>query len=255
MPADYAGISCNIHEIQKIAKENNLILIQDSAESIGSSVNGKKTGSFADATIFSFAGNKILTTGEGGAIVTNSKEIFEKIRLLRSHGRIDGVGYFENPETAQYVQLGYNWRMSSITAALGISQLEKLDKMIKMRQDNAKFISSKLSKLSQIILPTVPKGHEHTYQFYSIRLLDKSVRDGLKNYLSKKRIMTKIYFNPIHLTPFYQKRFSLRKGFLPNTEAISEQILSLPLYPNMTNEEKNYLIDSIYEFFESIKLV
>ena len=141
MPMDYGGMSCQINEIKKIAEQNNLILIEDAAESLGSSVKGKKTGSIADSSIFSFCGNKVLTTGEGGAVVTNSKEVYEKIKLIRSHGRLDKKSYFENPSMANYLQLGYNWRMSSMTAALGISQLHKLDKIIKMRQNNAVYIS------------------------------------------------------------------------------------------------------------------
>ena len=131
MPMDYGGMSCNISEISQIAKENNLLLIEDAAESLGSTINGKKVGTISDSAIFSFCGNKVLTTGEGGAIVTNSEEIFKKVSLIRSHGRVDTSNYFDNPNLSDYVGLGYNWRMSSITAALGISQLQKLDKIIK----------------------------------------------------------------------------------------------------------------------------
>ena len=146
IPMDYGGTSCKIFEIEEIAKKNNLVLIEDAAESLGSSVKGKKVGTVGDAAIFSFCGNKVLTTGEGGAVVTDSKEVYEKIKLIRSHGRMDSTSYFENPNPAQYSMPGFNWRMSSITASLGISQLQKLDKIIQMRKDNASYISSRLSK-------------------------------------------------------------------------------------------------------------
>jgi len=252
VPMDYGGLSCRIFDIQNVAKTNNLILIDDAAEALGSKVNGKKVGSIADSSIFSFCGNKVLTTGEGGAVVTNSKEIFNKIKLIRSHGRVDDTSYFDDPSESQYTGLGYNWRMSTLTAALGISQLAKLDKLIKMRQENAKYISTRISKFSQINVPQVPEGYEHIYQMYTIQLPDKKTRDSLQKFLLDKRIFCKVYFKPIHLTSFYMKEFKTKPGMLPETEGIAEQVLTLPLYPNMTIEEKNYLIESIAEFFESI---
>ena len=141
--------------------------------------------------------------------------------------------------------------MSSITAALGISQISKLDKIIKMRQDNAKYISKSLSKFSEIITPSSDKGSEHIYQMYTIRLSSKEIRDKLHDFLTEKSIFSKIYFSPIHLTDFYRNKFGMKENSLPFTEMISEQILTLPLYPNMTSEEKIYLTESVSEFFES----
>ena len=251
VPMDYGGLSCKILELKKIAHENNLMLIEDGAEALGSSVDGKKTGSIADITIFSFCGNKVLTTGEGGAITTNSKNLYEKIKSIRSHGRIDKTSYFSNPEESQYVSLGYNWRMSSITASLGISQLEKLDKIINMRKKNANFISSNLLKLSkEIRLPYSSKKYENIFQMYTIMLNDQETRDKLHKFLLDKKIFSKVYFYPIHLTKFYQEKFGSNNN-LPVTIDISKKVLTLPLFPNMTQEEKNYLINSIFEYFES----
>lgn len=253
VPMDYGGLSCKILEIQKIVKDHNLLLIEDAAESLGASVNGKKVGSIADSSIFSFCGNKVLTTGEGGAVVTNSREINEKIKLIRSHGRVDNIRYFDNPLDASYTTIGYNWRMSSLTATLGISQIGKLDKIIKMRQDNANYISSKLSKYSEIQVPKPPSGYEHIYQMFTIKLPEKKIRDDLHRHLIKKRIFSKVYFNPIHLNSFYMENFGTKKDSLPITEKLSQQILTLPIYPNMTQEEKEYLTTSIFEYFESNK--
>ena len=252
LPMDYAGMSCNIFDIKIIAEENNLILIEDAAEGLGSSIKGKKTGSISDSAIFSFCGNKVLTTGEGGAVVTNSKEIYEKIKLIRSHGRLDSISYFDNPDSSKYNMLGYNWRMSSLTASLGISQLQKLDKIIKMRQENAKYISNKLSKCKEIRLPIPPNGYEHIYQMYSIRVQNQKIRDGLQKYLLEKQIFSKVYFKPIHKMEFYKNQKKNTKEFLPITEKISNTILTIPLYPNMTIEEKDYLTNSILEFFEDV---
>ncbi len=252
VPMDYGGLSCKIFEIMDIAKKNNLILIEDAAEALGSSVKGKKVGSVSDCSIFSFCGNKVLTTGEGGAVVTNSKIVYERIKKIRSHGRTDKKNYFDNPLASKYAELGYNWRMSSITASLGISQIGKLDKIIKKRQDNAKFLSSRLSKFSQIKVPAPSEDYNHIYQMYTIKLKNKKTRNKLHKFLIKKQIFSKVYFHPIHLTTFYMQKFKTKKGLLPVTEKISDQVLTLPLYPNMTLEEKNYLIHSISEFFESM---
>jgi perosamine synthetase len=248
LPMDYGGMSSKIFDIKKIAQENNLHLIEDAAEGLGSSINGKKVGSISETAIFSFCGNKVMTTGEGGAVVTKSKKIAEKIKLIRSHGRLDKINYFNNPSQSNYFGLGYNWRMSSITAALGISQLHKLDKLIQMRKDHATYLSSRLQKHSQLQPPKIPESHEHIYQMYTVRLNTKKIRDDLQKYLLEHGIFCKVYFQPIHLTEFYKQNFGAQ--VLPNTLHVSDTVLTLPLYPNMTTEEKNYIIDTTNEFFE-----
>ena len=249
MPMDFGGLSCKINEIKQIVDEKNLILVEDGAESLGSSANNKKTGTSSDATIFSFCGNKVITTGEGGAVATNSKEVYDKINLIRSHGRQDNSNYFNNPEVSQYVDVGFNWRMSSITAALGISQLQKLDKLIKMRQEHANYITNRISKHKEIKPPFSNNEYENIFQMYTITLNNKTTRDNLHRFLLEKKIFCKIYFSPIHLTKFYQNKIGNNYS-LPNTEDISNLVLTLPLFPNMTQEEKEYLINSIDEFFE-----
>ena len=251
IPMDYGGQSCKIFEIKEKAQKNNLLLIEDAAESLGSKVKGFKVGSVSDIAIFSFCGNKVLTTGEGGAIVTNSKEKFEKIKLIRSHGRIDEGNYFSNPNIANYYDIGYNWRMSSITASLGISQLDKLEKIISKRQKNAKYISTRISKWSQIKTPISTNENENIFQMYTIRLLNKEIRNNLQKFLLEKKIFSKIYFTPIHLSKFYMEKIGTKRGDLPITEKISDQVLTLPLYPNMEQDEMDYVIESINEFFEN----
>ena len=247
---DYGGSSCDINSIKKITEENNLKLIEDAAEGLGSSINGKKVGSLSDLAIFSFCGNKVLTTGEGGAIVTNSKDVYNKIKSIRSHGRLEGISYFNNPSDAEYNGVGYNWRMSSITAGLGISQIAKLDKLIKKRQENANFISQQISKHTQI---HVPQNPENIYQMYSILLENTQLRNELQNFLLDKKIFCKIYFQPIHKMDYYVQYLKNKIISLPVTESVSQRILTLPLYPNMTHDEKQYLVDSINEFFENLK--
>ena len=250
MPIHYGGMPCKITEIKKFAKQHKLILIEDSAESIGSTIGNKKTGSFGDMSILSFAGNKVLPTGEGGAVIVNSKKIYEKLKLIRSHGRQINSNYFQTNETPNYISLGYNWRMSSMTAALGISQLSKLDKLISKRRKNAQYLSSKLDKHSKIILPFDYKNHKSIFQLFSIRVTD-NLRDNLMAFLTNKGIMSKIFFEPVHLSKFYSKNMN-KKISLPKTEKISQQVLTLPMYPSLTKGDMNFISDSIDEFMETL---
>ena len=249
MPIHYGGMPCKIIEIKKFAEQHKLTLIEDSAESIGSTIGNKKTGSFGDMSILSFAGNKVLTTGEGGAVIVNSKKTYEKLKLIRSHGRQINSNYFQTNEAPNYISLGYNWRMSSMTAALGISQLCKLDKLISKRRKNAQYLSSKLNKHSKIILPFDYKNHKSIFQLFSIRVID-NLRDDLIEFLTSKGIMSKIFFEPVHLTQFYSK--NKKKISLPTTEKISQQILTLPMYPSLTKHDMNFISDSIDEFMETL---
>jgi perosamine synthetase len=249
IPIHYAGLPCRVDEIKKITKKHKIALIEDAAESFGAKIKNKKVGTFGDLSILSFAGNKLLTTGEGGAVLTDSKSLYDKLKLIRSHGRKDLSNYFLSSDSPQYVSLGYNWRMSSISAALGISQLKKLDKLISLRQKNAKFYHNKLKKIDEIQFPNIPYDFTHVYQLYSIILPNHKVQKNLKNFLTKKGIMTKIFFDPVHKTDFYKKTIH-QKFNLPVTLTVSKQIISLPLYPTMTKNEINYVCDSILQFFK-----
>lgn len=250
IPVHYAGLPCKIDQICKIAKQAKISLIEDAAESIGATVNKKMTGTFGDLSVFSFAGNKIITTGEGGAIVTNSRKLYEKLKLIRSHGRIDKQNYFSSTMTPNYVTIGYNWRMSSMTAALGLSQLSRIEKLISLRRKNANYFFTRLNKFEDIILPREPEGYRHVYQLYSIRLHNKIMRNRMMEFLSKKGIMTKIFFSPIHLTKFYKGRRYAGTKNLEVTERVADQILSIPMFPGLKKEDLDYICDSISEFME-----
>jgi perosamine synthetase len=249
MPIHYGGLPCQIEELREIAEDHGLLLMEDAAESIGAGVGGKKVGSFGDASMLSFCGNKVITTGEGGMILTDSQEIYEKLKLLRSHGRLETENYFTSAEVMDYVVLGFNWRMSNITAALGVSQMKKLNKAIEMRRKNADYLTQKLSKIDGIVPPTAPDGYYHVYQMYTIEVeKGKEKRDALRQHLTEKGIGTKIYFEPVHLTHFYRKKFGYKEGELPTTEKLSEHVLALPMYPTLTLEEMDYTLDGIKEF-------
>lgn len=249
MPIDYGGLSCRIKGLKEIAEDHRLLLIEDAAESLGAKVDGKPVGSFGDAAMFSFCGNKVITTGEGGMIVTDEQGICERLKLIRSHGRAETEDYFTSARKMDYVMLGFNWRMSNIIAALGISQLKKLNKAISLRRKDAAYMSKRLSNISGIEVPKPPAGYFHVYQMYTVEINDgKRRRDEIKNHLTDKGIMTKVYFFPVHLTRFYRERYGFQNGELPVTEELSERVVTLPMYASMTTDEMNYVISSIKEY-------
>ena len=249
IPIHYGGLPCEINELKKISSNKNIPLIEDCAEALGTKINGKSAGIYGKISIFSFAPNKILTTGEGGAICTNSKNLFEKLKLIRSHGRELNNNYFKTNQQANYTSIGYNWRMSSITAALGNSQFNKIDKILRLRKKYARIYDQQFKKIEQITTPFVSDNEEHVYQLYTIRLENQKIRNKLQQYLTKKRIMTKIFFDPIHLSNFY-KKLGYEKNQLPVTQKISKTILSLPIFPGLKKEEISYVCNSVKEFFE-----
>lgn len=249
MPVHYGGNCCRIEEIRKIAKKHKLILIEDAAEALGAKVKNKKAGSFGDAAIFSLCAPKIITTGEGGIAVTNDRRIYEKLKLIRSHGRLEAANYFESSLPMDYIQLGFNFRISNISAALGISQLAKIEKIIKMRQKNARYLFKKLADLDNIILPQPLSGNYHIFQMFTIIVKGgKNDRDSLKKHLNGRGIMAKIYFDPIHLSHFYRAS-GYKKGNLPKTEEISAQVLTLPMYPGLSKKEIDFMASEIKKFF------
>jgi len=249
IPIDYGGCPCLIKELEHIAEKHDLILIEDAAESLGAAVDKKRAGSFGNAAILSFCSNKVITTGEGGAVVTDSAEICEKLKLIRSHGRAETANYFSSTEYMDYVTLGYNFRMSDITAALGVAQLEKIDSIIEMRRKNAEALSTRLSQIAEIELPHPPHNFFHVYQLYTIRVKSgQKRRDALLTYLAEKGIMTKVYFPPVHHTHFYKNELRYNCE-LPVTERLSQQVLTLPMYPTLTESEMSYITNEITAFF------
>lgn len=250
IPVHYGGCPCLIRELKEIARDNDLVLIEDAAEAFGGRIGGQKVGTFGDAAVFSFCSNKVITTGEGGAVVTKSKEVHEKLKLIRSHGRLESTDYFASPEYMDYVDLGYNFRMSNLTAALGVTQLKKADKLIKMRRKNAEYLTKKLSAIDGVIPPSAPKDYFHVYQMYTIRM--ERSRDDLLKHLARRGIMTKVFFHPVHLTHFYRKKLGY-KVRLPVTERVSKRVLTLPIYPSLKRGEMDYIIEAIETFFGGVQ--
>lgn len=246
IPVHYGGCPCQIRELREIADDHNLVLIEDAAEAFGALVNGKMVGSFGDSAMISFCQNKVITTGEGGALVTDSRDIYEKVKLVRSHGRLETADYFSSSECMDYVTLGYNFRLSNILASLGLAQLRKVETIIRMRTRIAEMYTFLLRTNVPAVSPVnAPNGYKHVHQLYSVRVPD---RDGLMRFLTEKGIMTKIYFPPVHLTHYYHDELGYRVS-LPVTENVANDIVSLPIYPGMPVEDVEKVVQVISEYY------
>ena len=251
LPIHYGGTPCKeIKILKEIANDHNLILIEDAAESLGSRLKNKQVGSFGHSSMFSFCQNKIITAGEGGIIVTDSKDVYQKLKLIRSHGRVENKeDYFSTIKKSDYIQVGYNYRMSSIIAALANSQFKKINKIIEMRREKAKFYDKHFLKLEDIKVPPDSKDFFNVYQMYTIQLKDNKTRNNLQKNLDKAGVMSKIYFDPVHLLTFFRKNFNYTDGYLPITEDISKKVLTLPLYPTLSDLDANYIVEIIKKSF------
>ena len=252
MPMHYGGKVCkNIEVLDEIAKDDNILLIEDNAESFGAKINNRLAGTIGHAGMLSFCQNKIITTGEGGAILTNDEEVYKKLLLIRSHGRVEqpGTNYFSNINEMDYIQIGYNFRIPTMCGALGISQLEKIDRIIELRRKVGKYYDNNLVKIPQIqILPEI-KNSTNVYQLYSVLLKNPEERNELQAYLLEKGIYTKVYFFPIHLKTFYREKFGYKKGDLPITEDLSDKIITLPFSLGFKESDQDYIINCIKDFY------
>ena len=248
---DYAGQPCNIKEIKEIADEFNLYLIEDACHAIGAEYGQKKVGNFADLTIFSFHPVKHITTGEGGAVVTDNKELYEKLSLLRTHGIDKNAMDRYGPDASwayDMKYLGRNYRITDFQAALGISQLRKLDGFIQKRNDLASIYNDYLGKIGFIRLPTVKNNVRHAWHIYTV-LSDESInRDEFFKYMRAENIGVNIHYIPSYRHSYYVNRFKINPENFPNTEDIFKRIITLPLYPKMTDDELVYICDKINNY-------
>jgi len=245
-PVDFAGQPCDYGEIKKIAKENKLLIIEDAAHALGAEYKGKKIGSFADMTILSFHPVKAISTGEGGAILTNNKNFYEKLKLFRHHGIVkkpEKGGWYYEIESP-----GYNFRITDFQCALGISQLKKINKFIKKRREIVKKYNEAFRDIKEIIIPTERDYVKSAWHIYPIQLrLEKLKVDRKKIFeeLRKKGLGVQVHYLPIHLQPFYRKKFGYKKGDFPIAESYYERAITLPLFPRMTSKEVNRAIKTI----------
>jgi perosamine synthetase len=233
------GNSADMDEIMDIAKKHNLYVIEDTAESLGTTYKGKKLGSIGDIGCFSFYGNKTMTTGEGGFCTTNNKELYEKMLILRDHGMTSKKRYWHE-------FIGYNYRMTNLQAALGVAQLERIDYFIKRKHKIGSIYNERLK--NKVYLHPEGNDYNGTYWLYSILMENENDRDNLMDFLYKNGIDTRRFFYPVHVMPPYKK---YTKEDYPVSTDISKRGINLPSGVKLNNNDVNYVCNKIIEFLDN----
>lgn len=255
VPVDFAGYPVNTEKLHALAKEYGLWVLEDACHAPGGyyiDSTGKKIncgdGQYADLSIFSFHPVKHIACGEGGMVTTNDEALYKKLLNLRTHGINKNFNAPPEGEGAWYYQmteLGYNYRIPDMLCSLGISQLSRAEENIAKRRKIAGTYSDILKDLSpNIIIPQYPEGHGfHLYVILAKRRLE------LYNFLRTKNIFCQVHYIPVHTLPYYQG-LGFKKGSMPNAEKYYEECLSLPMFPNLTAEEQQYVCDCLREFYQ-----
>jgi perosamine synthetase len=236
------GHPCDMDPIMKLAREYNLYVVEDAAEAHGAEYKGRKAGGIGDIGCFSFYANKIITTGEGGMIVTNDEEIAEKARSLKDLA-------FSKERRFLHTDLGFNYRMTNIQAAIGLAQFERMDELSERRRRNAHLYNSLLKDIEGIRLPVEKEWAKNVYWMYSILIEDVfgMSRDELMNKLEKKGIETRTFFIPMHMQPVFQNMGLFNGERYPVAEELSRKGMYLPSSSGLKEEEIKYICDAVKE--------
>jgi UDP-4-amino-4,6-dideoxy-N-acetyl-beta-L-altrosamine transaminase len=254
IPVHLAGLPCNMEQISAIAKKHGLTVIEDCSHALGAEYKGSRIGDcrHSDMCTFSFHPVKLMTTGEGGMITTNSEKIYKRLKKLRNHGITkepkEFVGRPDGPWYHEIQELGYNYRLTDIQCALGLGQLTKAERFIRDRQKIAGKYQKELGPVREIELIGVPNDRTHAYHLFIIMLDTPKKRLGLFEHLSKSGINCQVHYIPVYLHPLYQG-LGYERGLCPRAEEFYGRILSIPIYPGLTDEETDTIITSIKEFF------
>lgn len=234
LPVHLYGLACDMDPIMSLAEKHGLAVIEDACQSHGAVYKGKKSGSFGTGT-FSLYPTKNMTSGEGGMITTNDPEIDEKCRVIRQHGM--RRRYYHD-------ELGFNFRMTDVHAAIGLAQLKKLDTFNVQRQANAKFLSE---NLKGVVVPYIPEGQAHVFHQYTVRMSDGK-RDALRTHLQERGVGSEVYYPvPIHQQSFYVADLGY-KDSLPKTENAASEVLSLPVHTGLSALDLDTIVAAVNEF-------
>ena len=238
MPIHYGGQCSEMEEISEIATKHNLFVIEDAAPAIGATHKQRKAGTFGIISAFSFFPDKNLTTGEGGMVVTSDPELADKCEELRKNGASSRY---------HHTSIGWNFKMPDPNAALGLSQLKRIESVIATKNKIAKYYQVSLEKINGIQPPIVKEYNLHTFMLYSILTKDFKQREEIKNALADKGIESRINFPSVHLQPIYKQMFGFQSDSFPISENLSERILGLPIFFSMKEEQQDQIVNVIRE--------
>lgn len=244
-PVHFAGHPCEMDKISRIAKKHQLIVIEDACHALGAKYKNKKIGSISDLTVFSFHPVKPITTGEGGAILTNNEEFYKKLLRLRMHG------IAKDPQKQKSIggwhydmkDLSFNYRITDIQCALGVSQLSKLNRFQKKRERIAREYFKKLKGIKNIVVPANLRHIQHSWHLFAIRVKNRN-RKEVFEYLKENGIGVQVHYIPVYQHSYYQK-IGYKNILLKNTENYYNTCISLPIYPALTKKQLNYVVSKL----------
>ncbi len=244
---DYAGQPADYAALRTIADKHNLKIVADACHAVGATSDGKQVGTLADLNTFSFHAVKPVATGEGGMITTDDETFAKRMRQFRNHGltsdhreRHNAGAWFYEMEN-----LGYNYRLTDIQCALGLSQLKKVPSWTKHRQSIAIKYDVAFAKLQEVEPLKIRKGATHAYHLYIAQFDLKATRNEVFDALRAENMGVNVHYIPVHLHPYYQKNFGTKKGMFPNAEAVFEKMISLPLFAGMSEEDSDDVIKAV----------
>lgn len=246
IPVHFTGQPCEMDEIHAIAKEHNLLVLEDAAHAMGADYKGTRIGTLSDMTTFSFHPVKHITTGEGGMIMTNDEKLYEKLVLFRSHGITRDEKLMTRNEGGWYYQqldLGYNYRITDIQCALGVSQMKKLDRFVARRRELVSRYNEAFAGVEGIVCPAQVEGCHNSWHLYVVQV---PKRKEMYDKLKEEGINVNVHYIPVYKHPYYQEH-GYEAVCCPNAEELYAHMLSLPLYPDLTNEEQDYVIEKVKE--------
>ena len=251
IPVHFSGQPTDQEKIFKLSRKYKFKILEDASHSIGARRNDNKVGNckWSDITIFSFHPVKIITTGEGGMALSNNKRLFEKLKLYRNHGVTRDPALLKKKNISKWyyeqIELGYNYWISDVNASLGISQLKKINKFIKKRNEIAKIYNRSLQKLP-IYLPKIKKGNLSTFHLYVIKLKNYNIKyyNNIFSKLLKKGIDVNLHYLPVHLHPYY-KKLGFKSGDFPISEKHAKSAISLPIYFDLNKKQLSHIIKTL----------
>lgn len=246
MPVHAFGLPADMDPINEVAARHGLPVIEDAACALGGTYKGRQAGSLGTAGVFSFHPRKIITTGEGGLVTTSDEAIADRIRVLRTHGSVRGSHYMS------FVDAGYNYRLSDVLGAIGIAQMARLDYIVERRQELGSLYAAELEEVAGVTAPTVPAGTRHAFQSYVVLLDERIDRNAVIDAMREQGIETTLGTYSMHLQPYFSERFGIEDEALPNATRAHNSALTLPLYPQLTDDEVRSVCQTLARVVDSL---